>query len=148
MSDIATVLGTLAGPLPPVEHRGKTHRPRLITQVEKAAFVSWLKERAKAELAVFRDFPEEYEARKAALFAAFDAGEYGFYGPVAAAARKTPEGLLRMVELAFGCPEHEALVLVGECPAAMAAFGEVLRESFPAAPPGAAEGPGPNPPAP
>lgn len=159
MPDVSVVYGEHGAPLAPVECRGKLYRPGLLVQGRKARFVRWLKQRELEQLALVRETlgAAEYEARKERLFARFDAGEFGFYGPVAQgvifqgapgpdgkpAGLADPDGLVAFVAAVFDCTEDDAVQLMAARGAEVGqALAHVLAESMPNVKP--AEGADPN----
>jgi len=147
--DTALAFGELGNGLPVVEHRQRKFQSHLLTQQRKAKFINYIKQRDLSQLALIRDTlgVDEYEKEKARLFARFDAGEYGFYGPVIQKAlTQAPEfdasgKMTRMPDIEafsmfvaciFDCTPDDAMILLAERAGDVSPIiARVLYESMP-----------------
>lgn len=109
MSDVSTVLGTAAVPAS-FTHNGKTYSLRKLDQAAKTKFEDWLKRRAFATLAMFREAlgdGEEYQKHKLQLFRNLERGAFSFHRKLARRAMETIDGGIQLACILFGCDPDE-----------------------------------------
>lgn len=115
MSSLSSALGN-AGAKLAFSHAGKTYAVSYLTQAVKAGFEQWLKGQAMSMLPGMRAAmtPPEYEAERSALTREILTGKLAFHSETAQEALKSPEGMLTLTALLFGCPREEAMGLLVE----------------------------------
>jgi hypothetical protein len=141
MSALSETLGN-DGPPHELEHNGKTYKVKLIDDYVAAEFEKWLFKQAKRALSTDKDelSPEEYRQKLAALNEEFTDSAYSLMSPRGARALQSPQGMLVLSSMLFGCSQLEMAGLMVDQPQEVVSLIQlVMRESFPSMTNGKAE---------
>lgn len=113
MSSVSDALGNHGAPVQ-FAHAGKIYTVSYITQQVKAQIERWLRRLAYEDLYALRGEmpPDQYRDALAAITS--DRARYTYLGEVYQRTISTPEGVIGLIAILFGCSDTEAVSLATE----------------------------------